>query len=410
MFLLRRNLPLAWAGWRDEFDYLPGPLQRPWVHLGDGASAFTGSSLLVNGNFLTVNGGGPSYQWQPFTPNWGLDFEIYWPVEGLASQGFSTYFTDSWSRIGASFQNVVGVRLMYAPAAGGNQVMVSHFQNVMSWDGDAATWASPVPFGGSGNVWLRVWCERDEWVRIWVNGTYVGSCMIKPSFKLGPDRRCVRFLNTALANAQMLWLDHYDRPSSIPPKQVWSEVFYDDFNRPDGEAGNGWTQIGQNAALRSGEWSTIGTTDGSRGLIRDTGITSGMVRVEATAGTFSAPKTGADSSLILCSNAAGTEGLSANIFAGSLYIARYSGSLTNPSMIDFDQLTSGVSVSPGDKVAFCVYQGIAWIEINGTPRLYTGNAHRVIPPTNTFAGLRVSRASFADSNSWNDVRIFSGIG
>ncbi|WP_157115042.1 hypothetical protein [Nocardia niwae] len=412
-FLIRRNLPLAWAGWYDSFDRaIENPVKRPWVHLGDGTVADINSlhELHIPQNFGTVNGGGESYEFQPFTPNWGLEYEVWFPVEGLAAQSLAVYFTDSWSKIGGTFLNCVGIRLMHAPAIGGDLIQYVEFENVMTVTGTPFAWSSPVGYFGN-SITLKLWIENDEWVRVWLNNIYVGSKMISPTFKLGPGRRCVRFLNGALCDAWIRWIDHYDRTSSIPPKTVWTSIFYDDFNRSDGVVDNGWTQIGTDAAIQNNSWSTTGTTDGSRGLIRDTGITGGKVRVEATVGGNIGPNGNADSSLVLCSNAAGTQGLSANIFSNKVYLSRFSSALSGnpPTFTDFDSVTSGVTVTSGDVLAFSVHDGIGWLEKNGTPILYAGNIHGVVPATNSYAGLRVERASSNNSNSWNDVRIYSGI-
>jgi hypothetical protein len=412
-FLIRRNLPLAWAGWYDSFDRaIENPVKQPWVHLGDGGTADINNlqELHIPQNFGTVNGGGESYAFQPFTPHWGLEFEIWFPVEGLAAQAFSTYFTNSWTKIGATFLNCVGVRLMHAPVAGGDTIQVSEFNDVMSLNSAKASWSSPVGYNG-GYLNVMIWIENDEWMRVWLNGTYVGSCMISPSFKLGPGRRCVRFLNTALCDVWMRWIDHYDRMSSIPSVNVWTSVLYDDFNRANGTIGNGWTQIGTNSAIQSNSWAVTGTSDGYRGLIRDTSLTGGKVRVQATVGGNNAPSSATTSALVLCSNAAGTQGLCANIASNQVYISRFSSALSSnpPTFTVFDQLSSGVSVASGDVLAFSVYNGIAWLEKNGTPILYTGNAHGVVPATNSYAGLGVSRSSSNISNSWNDVRIYSGV-
>ena len=412
-FLLRRNLPLAWAGWYDSFDRaIENPVKQPWVHLGDGGIADINNlqELHIPSNFLTANGGGESYAFQPFTPNWGLEFEVWFPVEGLAAQGFSTYFTDSWTKIGAAFLNCVGVRFMHAPAAGGDTIQVAEFSNVMSMNSSKASWGSPVGYYGQ-TLTVRIWIQNDEWLRVWLNGTYVGSCMISPSFKLGPGRRCVRFLNTALCDVWMRWIDHYDRTSSIPSVNVWSSLFYDDFNRANGAAGNGWTQVGADAAIQNNSWANTGTADGCRGLVRDTGVTSGKVRVEAVAGGNNAPNSTVTAALVACSNVDATQGLCANICSNKVYISRFSSSLggSSPTFTVLDQLSSGVSIASGDLLAFSLYNGVAWLEKNGTPILYTGNAHGVVPQTNSYAGLAVARSSSNISNSWNDVRIYSGI-
>ncbi|MFI5777042.1 hypothetical protein [Nocardia sp. NPDC051570] len=412
-FLIRRNVPRAWAGWRDNFNRPAGPITPPWVHLGDGTPAIITADpfLKIPANPWSTNGGGESYQWQPFTPNFGLELDVWYPVEGLAGQTFAAYFTNSWSMIGADWRNVVGVRFLHQPASGPDKIIVNEFENLWTVKNVRAQWNSPV--GGFYGQWvtLRVWVENDEWVRAWLNDIYLGSVMISPDFKLGPDRRCVRFFTACLCDVYIRSLNHYDRPASVPPKNVWAnQIFADDFERTDGAVGNGWTQIGTNNGIVNGAWSLIAAADGGQGLIRDTGISTGRVRVEATVGQNPDAGGDAESGLVLCSNAAGTQGLSANIFQGHIHVAQYSSSLGDnpPTMTDRDG--NGIAVQAGDTIAFSVYNSLAWIEINGVPKLYIGDANGVVPKTNTYAGLRIRCNKGKPSNPWNDVRIFTGLG
>jgi hypothetical protein len=412
-FLIRRNLPLAWAGWYDSFSEYPvGTIRKPWVHLGDGTPAdFTTEGWLhIPQNFSHSNGGGESYEWMPFTPNWGFETELWFPVEGLAAQRFSMYFTDSWSTIGASFQDVVGISLSRAELGTGvATIQAAEFESMWSVGGSTAQWNSPVGQFYGQWITVRIWVENDEWIRIWLNDIYVGSKLVTPSFRFGPRRRCVRFLNAALCSCWLAWVDHYDRTPSIPPVTVWSSVQYDDFNRANGSTGGVWSQFGTDVGIASNSLSFTGASDGSSGVLWNTGNSSGKVRIEATVGGNNGPNATADSSLILCSNAAGTQALSANIYNGGLYISNLSGSLTSPTMSDLNTLPSGVTVAAGDKVAFAVHNGTSWLEINGVPKLYVGAPHGTVPANNTYAGLRVERTSGVNSTSWNDVRIFSGV-
>lgn len=409
MFLLRRNLPLAWAGWYDDFTaYGVGTIRQPWVHLADGTPAsFTGSQLVIPANYSHTQGGGESYEFQPFTPNWGLEFELWFPVEGLLAQNFGVFFTDSWAKIGGSFQNMVGFRLMHTTAQ--DNIQFGQFPGILGGPSGFRDWASPIGAYLGQWVTVRIWIENDEWVRLWLNNVYVGSTTITGDYKTGPTRRCIRFLNEALCTATFNWIDHYDRTPTLPPSTVWSPVFYDDFNRTNGAPGNGWTQFGSAGQIANNSYSPTGTTDHSSGILRDTGNGSGKVRIEATYGGNTGPNSEADSSLILCSNAAGTQALAANVFSNRLYISNLSGSLTSPTMTDQQAMTTGVSVASGDKVAFSIHNTTGWVEINGVPRLYAGSIHDAVPASNTYAGLRVERAPFNNSASWNDVRIFSGV-
>ncbi|MEU9515935.1 hypothetical protein [Micromonospora sp. NPDC048169] len=409
-FLIRRNLPLAWAGWYDSFDtYGVGPMRRPWVWLGDGTRGDYNAlgEFHLPANYFTNNGGGPSYEFQPFTPHWGLEWEVWWPVEGLAAQSFTCFITDSWARVGALFQNLLGIQLRHTSS--GDTIGINGYPTIIGFNDHEGQFTPPAPYFGKYTT-VRIWCENDEFLRLWVDGQYMGSQMLtNPTFKPGPDRRCVRFLNAALCDCWMRWIQHYDKPSSVPNKNVWVPQLTDNFNREDGPVDNGWTQIGTNAGLVGGSWANTGTTDGSRGLLRNTGISTGRVRIEATVGGAVGPNNTASSGLVLCSNAAGTSGLIANVIAGQLGIGYFSDSLSGnpPTFTYYRTLTTGVTVSAGDKIAFSSYGSLIWIEVNGTPRLYAVSDTYT---ANTYAGLRVSRASSTYSASWNDVTIFTGLG
>lgn len=417
-FLLRRNLPWAWAGWYDSFVRPPeDPIKAPWAHWG---SSSVGNGRINASEEMEVDGafglseffGGVSYEFQPFTGAWGFDYEVWWPTtSGFAANTLYTFIMQDWSRAQYSaYSNFTSVGLWHRPAIDGDTVKISQYSS-LSGTGDVRG-EGPSPIGWNGStITVKCWIEADSYVRVWVNNVLCAQGMLTGAWRTGPGRRGINFCNYASNVAYYRWVWIYDRPSSVPSINVWSSSFYDDFNRANGAPGNGWTQIGTNAAIASNSWSTTGTTDGSRGLIRDTGITSGRVRVEATVGGNSGINNTADSGLVLCSTAAGDQGLCANIFGNQVFISRFSTALSGnpPTFTDLMALTTGVTVATGDVMAFSVYNGFAWLERNGTPIVYATGVHSVVPATNSYAGLRVERSSSNNSNSWNDVRIYSGI-
>ncbi|TDP29747.1 hypothetical protein [Nocardia ignorata] len=414
-FLVRRNVPRAWAGYQDNFTTYPegdviGQTYWPWVHLGGGRSYINNlDELVVTEQVVNDDGRGPSYAWQPFTPNWGFECEVWYPVEGIDNQHFFVVFTDSWSKVAPTkFQKAAAVGFKHE-LGGADNMAYAEFPDMFTPFGNLHTWAPPggAFFGRTLN--LRVWCENDEWLRIWLNGTYVGSAMPSAQYKLGPTRRAVRLVNRSYCNAWVRKIDHYDRPSTIPPMSVWSSIFYDDFNRADGAVANGWTQLGTDAAIVSGHYkNTATTTDVNRsvGLIRDVGNLDGRARIEAVVRNATST---ADGSLMLFCNAAGTQALVANIYSNHIYLGRMTSAVNGtPSFFDFQDRAA--VVNNGDKIAFTVYDEICWLEINGTKVVYAGNVHNVVPRTNPYAGLRVSRDGTATSVQFDDVRIYSGVG
>lgn len=409
-FLLRRNLPLAFAEWHDDFStYAVGPIVQPWVHLGDGTPADINSlgQLHIPQNYLTVNAGGESYEFEPFTPAWGIEMEFLFPVTGIASQTFSMYLTDSWAKIGGTFQNCVGIRMIHAPVAGGDLVQVIEFADALSVNGSLAQWSSPVIFNGN-TLRLTVWVDDDQWIRCWLNGTYLGSVLITDAtYKFGDTRRCVRFLDAALCDVVITEIDHYDRPPDFPSLNSWTDqIFADDFARADGAVGNGWTQYGTDAQLTSGVWVHTGGTDDSCAIVRDTGIASNPVRIT---GTIRSPNGTADCSLLLLVDPSGPAALGANVYNNKVYLSVLSGSLTSPTWHDLGSRTTGVSVATGDQIGLGVYGNAAFLEVNGERVAYAIDIGSAISLANAGAGARVSHRSFNTSGGWDDIRIYSGV-
>lgn len=406
-FLIRRNLPLAWAGWRDDFARAPeNPLQHPWKHLGGGESYINDvEELVVTEQAVNPDGRGPSFEWMPFTPNWGFEMEFWYPVEGLDNQNFLVAFTNTWVNVESTYLHAPLVVFRHNGFGGGQSVWYTEADSMFSeFVSRSKQWSTPVGFTGT-TLTLRVWVENDEYMRIWLNGNYVGSSMVSPDYALGPGRRCVRFINRSYCNVWIRWVHSFDRPGTVPPKTVWSSIFYDDFNRSDGAVGNGWTQLGTDAGIVSSRYTHTGTSTNSVGLIRDVGDLVGRARIEAIVRN---PSSAADGSLMLFCNSAGTQALVANVYSNHIYLGRMTSSVNGtPSFFDFQDI--GVTVSDGDKLTFSVYSEICWLEINDVPVLYAGNVHSVVPDTNQYAGLRVRRDG-SDGVKFDDVRIYSGVG
>ncbi len=406
-FLIRRNLPLAWAGWADDFARPPeNPLKHPWKHLGGGESYINDiEELVVTAQDVNPDGRGPSYEWMPFTPNWGFETEIWYPVEGLDNQHFFVTFTNTWVNVESTYLHAPAVVFRHNLWPAPEGIWYTEIENMWSdIVSGASQFDSPVATFMGQPLTLRVWIENDEYVRIWCNNSYIGSANISPSYKLGPGRRCMRFVNRSYCNVWVRWVKAYDRPPTVPPKSVWTSLFYDDFNRADGPVGNGWTQLGTDAGIVSNRYAHTGTNTNSVGLIRNVGNLDGRARIECVVRNPS----GVDGSLMLFCNAAGDQALVANIFNNHVYLGRMTSSVNGtPTFFDFQD--GDVTINDGDTLAFTVYDEISWLEVNGVPKLYAGNVHNVVPHTNAYAGLRVRRDG-SDSVKFDDVRIYSGVG
>jgi hypothetical protein len=187
---------------------------------------------------------------------------------------------------------------------------------------------------------------------------------------------------------------------------TWASFFYDDFNRANGAPANGWTALGTEAQIVSNRLDMTGATDKSSAVIRDSGTATGKMRVE---GTIRSPSVFADCGLQVCTNAAGTQGVSANFFANKVFISRFSTSLNgNPTFTDLGpgNTSLGGDITDGEVMSLSIRNGTAWIERGGASIYSATDANVVVPATNQYAGARVERAPFSQvSGKWDDVRI-----
>lgn len=408
MFVLKRSPPWVWAGWTDDFNRpVENPIRQPWGHFGDGSPAELNNlqEMRIPSNYSSTTGGGESYEFQPFTPNFGMEWEMWWPVEGAVAQYLNMCIMENWSKVGPSFDNSVMVRFRHAPAVTADDVRIMEFDGLMSAGHELAGAHSPVPFFGN-TITVKVLVDADSLCRVYINGQIICQALITPGHRPRPGRRGMNFFNNALADCWVRWIKIYDRPSIIPNPDQWISQFYDDFNRANGPVFNGWTEMGVEGQLVSGSYSMTGGANGSCAIIRDTGVTTGRQRVEAIAGGANGVNSDRDSSLVLRCNAAGTEGLALNFFSGHAYLARFSTSLNGGSVTFHDFVDTGVTVNNGDLLAFSAIGDTAWGEINGNIVIIAGNVSAVVPETNSYAGLRVERDG-AYSHSWNDFRFLT---
>ena len=409
-FLLRRNLPRSWGGFNDSFDtYGVTGIVPPWVHIGDGTPADFNASgeLHIPQNYLTVNGGGESYEFMPFTPNWGWEAEIWNPVTGLAAQSFSFYMTDSWTTVApGSFKDVVGILVRHAPAAGGDTIQYAEFANTFATAVNAQQWTSPVTFNGN-TLTIRCWVDNDEYVRVWLNGTYLGMKQTSPTYKFGPRRRCNRFLNNNLNDVWMRYYRCFDRTSDMPsPALLWTSTFYDNYNRANGPVANGWTEYGSNAQARivNNSYAWNDTNDGTRAVMRDTGRTDGRQRIEAVVGGNANPS-GQAQHLLVRSNVGGTSAIIATVLNNTITLNRLTGSIavTTPAVTQL--ATASMTISSGNTIALSARDNWAWVEVNGTTVLRAFNIDSMAPVAQAYSGAAVHRNAFTNSGSWNDTRL-----
>ncbi|WP_280201400.1 hypothetical protein [Nocardia cyriacigeorgica] len=407
-FLIRRNLPWAWAGWFDDFNRPPeNPIKQPWNHFGDGAPAILNSvgEMEIPSNYNSVAGGGESYEFMPFTPNFGIEWEMYWPAGGATAQYFNLFIIENWAKVGVNYANLLCIRLRHRiDAVGGDDIAIWEFNSFMTPGREIVVAQVPQKYE-AGTTTVRVWIDRDMLVRVWVNNTYLLQAVPTANHRTGPERRGINFMNAGHPSAWVRWTKIYDRPTDFHTALAWNNTVIDDnFNRADGAVGNGWTQLGADAGLVGGSWSHISGNDTSVGLIRDTGVTHGAQRIEAVIGGNVPPHADRDSSLILRTNATGSEGLAANFYSGGVFLARFTGSLQSPTFHDF--VSTAATITAGDTLAFSCNGEGAWIERNGQIILLA-HLNGTVSGTNRYVGLRVERDSFNDSASWNSAKVLT---
>lgn len=407
-FLMKRSKPRARSGWFEDGDRPDeNPIKPPWVHLGDGgATILSGGSIVVDDNFATTDVGGPSYAYQPLTPNWGFEAEIWWPNGISLGQSFACYFTDSWVVVGATFQYGMGVR--FANNAG-RSVYISHFVDIWTLAAPVATFDMSYFDYANTPITMKLWVDNDSYCRLWVNGRYAGAWIVQPGFEFHDNRRSVRFNNASVVQAEIRWLYHYDRPSDFPypPGIAWSSFFYDDFNRGDAPVGNGWTAYGSTneAQIRAQSYAWANTNDGTRAVMRSTGTTNGRQRVEAVIGG-NANLSASPSVLLVGCNAAGTSGLVCFVQSGTITLNLLTGSIavTSPANVQYGSVTP--SFTNGHKISLCLYDKWAWVEVNGVVVIQT-YIDTAIPNAQNYCGGAVRRNAFTNSNSWNDLRVLT---
>lgn len=414
-WLMRRHWPLAWAGWRD-LDAAharpdENPIQRPWQRVNSGRTVWLESNVLKIQDYSETpfEMGGVSYEKQPFTQNWGTDFDLNIDGNVLQQQFWGAALTPSWSNVHFTSIAEHPMVVVWRDALSAvNTIKVIVYHSVGSLETLATT-------GNYTGIMARAWypfrilVDRDRLVRVYT-GNYGSSGLrlqywLPAQYKSSLGNRSLSFLNQTSAWSEQKNFRVFDHDTIFKTVTQWTvQVKYDDFDRANGPVGNGWTQIGTNAGIVSNSWSTTGTTDGSRGLLVDTGATNGAQRVEAIIGGNVAPNTGCEASLVLRCNAAGTDAIVVNVYSTVIYIARLTGSMTESTMIDYT--TTPVAITSGTKIAFSIVGDGAWVEVNDVVVLLA-DVNGQSPITNSWAGLRVARRSSANSASWNDARVLT---
>lgn len=408
-WLLRRHLPLAWAGWRDlDAQHAradENPIQKPWRRTNSGRPVWLEDNVLKIADYSATvfEVGGVSYEHVPFTANFGVEFDLNIDGNVLQLQFWGAAISPSWTKVGFSDlinQPIITIYREVASAVNSIRIIVYRSLSTIDNIADSGT------FSGLMN---RSWCrmkilvDRDRLVRVYINDVLRLQHWLPADLAGSPRARAFNYLNQTSAWSEQKNFRLFDHDPIFRVATQWISDYADTFNRADGAVGAPWTQYGVNAQIVSNSWASIGTADGTRLLLQQTSDTSGAQRVEAIIGGSASPNTTTAASLLLRVNGSGTEGLAANIFSSSIFIAFMSGGPTNPTFTDFT--STPITITAGDHIAFSITGDGAWVEVNGVVVL-AADINGALPASNSWRGLRVSRRSFTYSASWNSVSLF----
>lgn len=413
-FLLRRNRPWAFAGWRDSFDRAnESPIGKPWAVWGvTPCTASLTSNHMVLGNANTfVDFGGWSFEHTCFTPHWGFTFTTSMVRTGTVAEIFRAICNkESWTKVNSNLSNVLGVDIQYRTAAVGSRVMINQYSGA----GSAGNTIAETPiaqsiFDGSWHTWL-VLIDEDSYLRLYLDGTLKIAVNIPAgAYRPSDGHRSVNFMNqmgTTIGIDDFILFDQ----NVDPPWEAhdWDLGLADDFNRANGAVGSPWVEIGSNdrARIVSNSYAYNSTTDGSRGILYNTGVSTGRQRVSAVIGGNNNPS-GQDASLLVRCNSAGSAGIAANFFNNHVYLARLTSAVSddNPGMTDYAD--AALTVAAGDTVTLSAADNWAWVQLNGETILTASGIDTLVPTSQAYAGLRVERHSFTNSASWNSVSVYA---
>jgi len=423
MYLLKRGRALSKQGWKPDLSVNQNPPLQPWRPWGDMTNAdITGGKLIIrdSGSFWGLGPrGGWGSEYFPLTGNWGLEWSMNMNSIGiLGGRTFSIYLGKNWVYGGdpTAVKYQVLFRWEHYTTEDSEGETEDHYAASLFLDDKDSVIDSPrkatYDMGSLSNLmnphtW-RIKCVNDNTLILWMDGIVRWVYTIPASlegggFLRGPGLRA-QAMRASFCEAEIENWYIYDYV--LPPPTWDSDLFYDNFNRSDGAPANGWTTVGSNVTITSNSLgiSTGFLSDGSRGAWRNASpATSGDMRLSVTVGGTHGVSSAQASSVIGRMNAAGNLGIALNIFSNKLYIAKFSGSLSSPTFVDYG--TDNVTISNGDVLDFCFNDDECWVERGGVTLLYADGINAHSPATNWYYGLRFSRGAFVNSNSFNDFRL-----
>lgn len=407
-FLLRRNKPVALARWTDSFDRPnENPVRPPWQRIGGSTTVEVENNRLKVGFGAADYVSGASYEFQPFTPYWGYEFDMVfenWP--GFpAGQPFAVLMGPSWSKVNPSFDLTVGFRCASNALNGGTLVMVLFPNNVQQ---GTVLWSISVSNWWTTPHRIRVWVDGDRICRFWMDGELIGIGKVPANYAFREHRRGANFNNQTFQSAYVDNYTVYDRPrDDVGWWNPNAPLFIETFSMGNtANPGNGWVRQGnQDAAVQSGSWGVTGGTDPVRHLIQTETLLpeTGDVRIEHTFGT--AP-TAANTGIILRMNDAGTVGIAVIPTSMGIGIARISGSASSPSYTVLKNHSANISAGANSVIAAMIIGDTLYGSIDGEILVGYSGVDAISPRTNRRWGIMTARGSFINSARIDNVQMF----
>lgn len=422
----KRSRPLAKQGWRPNLGTNQNPPVQPWKPWGDSTPAdITDNALWIrdSGSLFSLGPrGGWGTEFAPITGNWGMEFGLDLNTTNLLeSRSFTIFIGKNWVHGGDPTAVKYQVALKWEQyTTGSGEDEETHYGMSLWLDDKDSLIDGPrkvvYEFANQTEMLaFHTWRFKfinDNTVVMWMDGIVRWVYTIPASLEGGAFLRGPGLRSVAM---RAFWYDakitnptngpmFYDYP--LPPPVWGADTFYDNFNRANGAPGNGWTTVGANVTITGNSLgiSTGLLSDGSRGAWRNANpLSTGNMRLSVTLGGRHGLATAQASSVIGRMNSAGNVGIALNILSNKIYIAKFSGSLSSPTFVDYgmDDLT----LNNGDVLDFCINGDEAWVEYSGQVLLYVDGINAHSPETNRYYGARFNRGAFVNSCSFNDYRV-----
>lgn len=426
MYLLKRGRALAKQGWRPDFSVGQNPPQQPWKPWGDSTAADISGGDLFIGDSGSLWDMGPRGGWGSeyfaLTGNWGMEFGLDLNTTGiLGGRNFTMYIGKNWVHGGDPTAVKYQVALKWEQwSTGTGEDSENHFGMSLWLDDKDSAIDGPrkvtYEFNSLGELTTpRTWRFKfinDNTVVMWMDGIVrwvytIPASLEGGAFLRGPGLRSVAmrafFFDAWITNPATgpMFYDYV-----LPPPSWSADEFYDNFDRGNGAPANGWVTVGANVAINSNSLGLASgfLSDGPRGAWRSSNPAStGNMRISVTIGGAHGVSSSQASSVIGRMNGAGNVGISLNIFSNKIYIAKYSGTFTSPTFVDYGM--DNVTISNGDVLDFCINDDECWVERGGATLLYVDGINAHSPASNSIYGTIFSRGAFVNSCSFNDLRV-----